>query len=40
MICPCSYVTDTISKSTYKDLKTGISIDFKWSKYRSQMISQ
>ena len=22
----------------YKDLKTGISIDFKWSKYRSQMI--
>ena len=24
----------------YKDLKTGISIDFKWSKYRSQMINQ
>ena len=24
----------------YNDLKTGISIDFKWSKYRSQMINQ
>ena len=24
----------------YKDLKTGISIDFKWSKYRSQMLNQ
>ena len=24
----------------YKDLKTGISIDFTWSKYRSQMINQ
>ena len=24
----------------YKDLKTGISIDFKWSKYRSQTINQ
>ena len=24
----------------YKDLKTGISIDFKWNKYRSQMINQ
>ena len=24
----------------YKELKTGISIDFKWSKYRSQMINQ
>ena len=24
----------------YKDLKVGISIDFKWSKYRSQMINQ
>ena len=24
----------------YKNLKTGISIDFKWSKYRSQMINQ
>ena len=24
----------------YKDLKTGISIDFKWSIYRSQMINQ
>ena len=24
----------------YKELKTGISIDFKWSKYRSQMIDQ
>ena len=24
----------------YKDLKTGISIDFIWSKYRSQMINQ
>ena len=24
----------------YKDLKTGISIDFKWSKYKSQMINQ
>ena len=24
----------------YKDLKTGISIDFTWNKYRSQMINQ
>ena len=24
----------------YKDLKTAISIDFKWSKYRSQLINQ
>ena len=24
----------------YKELKTGISIDFTWSKYRSQMINQ
>ena len=24
----------------YKDLKTGISIDFKWNKYRSQVINQ
>ena len=24
----------------YKEIKTGISIDFKWSKYRSQMINQ
>ena len=24
----------------YKELKTGISIDFKWNKYRSQMINQ
>ena len=24
----------------YKDLKTGISIDFTWIKYRSQMINQ
>ena len=24
----------------YKDLKTGISMDFTWSKYRSQMINQ
>ena len=24
----------------YKDVKTGISIDFTWSKYRSQMINQ
>ena len=24
----------------YKDLKTGISINFKWNKYRSQMINQ
>ena len=24
----------------YKDLKTGISIDFAWNKYRSQMINQ
>ena len=24
----------------YQDLKTGISIDFKWNKYRSQMINQ
>ena len=24
----------------YRDLKTGISIDFTWSKYRSQMINQ
>ena len=24
----------------YKDLKTGISIDFKWNKYRSEMINQ
>ena len=24
----------------YKELKTGISIDFKWSKYRSQMINE
>ena len=24
----------------YKELKTGISIDFKWSKYRTQMINQ
>ena len=24
----------------YKELKTGISIDFKWSKYRSQMTNQ
>ena len=24
----------------YKDLKTGISTDFKWNKYRSQMINQ
>ena len=24
----------------YKDLKTGISIDFTWSKYRSQMVNQ
>ena len=24
----------------YKDLKIGISIDFTWSKYRSQMINQ
>ena len=24
----------------YKELKTGISIDFSWSKYRSQMINQ
>ena len=24
----------------YRDLKTGISIDFQWSKYRSQIINQ
>ena len=39
-ISSSSYFTDTIPKSTLQRSKTRISIDFKWSKYRFQMINQ
>ena len=34
------YVPVVTLQTEYQDLKTGISIDFTWSKYRSQMIHQ
>ena len=37
---PVVTLQTTYQNQLYKDLKIGISIDFKWSKYRSQMINQ
>ena len=37
---PVVTVQTEYQNQLYKDLKTGISIDFKWNKYRSQVINQ
>ena len=40
MYVPVVTLQTQYQNQLYKELKTGISIDFKWSKYRSQMINQ
>ena len=40
MYVPVVNLQTQYQNQLYKELKTGISIDFKWSKYRSQMINQ
>ena len=40
MYVPVVTVQTEYQSQLYKELKTGISIDFTWSKYRSQMINQ
>ena len=40
MYVPVVTLQTQYQNQLYKDLKTGISIDFIWSKYRSQMINQ
>ena len=40
MYVPVVTLQTEYQNKLYKELKTGISIDFKWSKYRSQMINQ
>ena len=40
MYVPVVTLQTQYQNQLYEDLKTGISIDFKWSKYRSQMINQ
>ena len=45
-VIDCKFYVPVVTLQTeyqnqlYKDLKTGISIDFKWNKYRSQVINQ
>ena len=40
MYIPVVTLQTEYQNQLYKELKTGISIDFRWSKYRSQMIHQ
>ena len=40
MYVPIVILQTEFQNKLYKDLKTGISIDFEWIKYRSQMINQ
>ena len=40
MYVPIVILQTEFQNKLYKDLKTGISIDFAWIKYRSQMINQ
>ena len=40
MYVPIVTLQTEYQNQLYKESKTGISIDFKWSKYRSQMINQ
>ena len=37
---PVVFLQTEYQNKLYEDLKTGISIDFTWNKYRSQMINQ
>ena len=40
MYIPVVTLQTEYQNQLYKELKTGISVDFRWSKYRSQMIHQ
>ena len=40
MYVPVVTLQTKYQNQLYKELKTGISIDFTWSKYRSQVINQ